>query len=100
MVGCGRSRMKAMSLPMPPVLQSLPDSLPMEGAVSVVLEEGIPIFRASQAVQDRIETLLAKQTDAGLTAEESVELDCHAETNDSPSFVNRIIYDLKLIAGR
>lgn len=85
---------------MPPVLQSLPDSLPMEGAFSVVLEEGIPIFRASQAVQDRIEALLDKQAEAVLTLEELTELDCHAETNDSPSFVNRIIYDLKLIAGR
>jgi len=79
---------------MPPVLQSLPDSLPMEGAVSVVLEEGIPIFRASQDVQDRIEALLDQQAEATLTAEELAELDRYAEIDDYLSFVNRTLRNL------
>jgi hypothetical protein len=37
-----------MSVLLPPQLQILPASLPVEGAVNIVVEDGIPIFRASQ----------------------------------------------------
>ena len=37
-----------MSVLLPPQLQTLPASLPVEGAVNIVVEDGIPIFRASQ----------------------------------------------------
>ncbi|WP_204140976.1 hypothetical protein [Halomicronema sp. CCY15110] len=83
-----------MSLPMPPILHSLPDSLPMEGAISVVLEAGVPIFRASQTVQQRIEALLDKQENETLTSEELAELDRYAEIDDYLSFVNRTLRNL------
>ena len=44
-----------------PKLHSLPTTLPLEGAVRIELEEGVPIFRASETVQTRIDTLLEKQ---------------------------------------
>lgn len=49
-----------------PKLTSLPTTLPMEGAVRIELEEGIPIFRASNIVLTRIEELLLKQKEAPL----------------------------------
>jgi hypothetical protein len=52
-----------MSILLPPQLQSLPASLPVEGAINIVMEDGISIFRASQLVQQRIEALLDKQAD-------------------------------------
>jgi uncharacterized protein YnzC (UPF0291/DUF896 family) len=55
------------------------------------LEEGVPIFRASEAVQARIETLLAKQKDSPLSIEEEQELDSYEEIDDYLSFVNRTI---------
>nr|WP_239112941.1 hypothetical protein [Halomicronema sp. CCY15110] len=79
---------------MPPILHSLPDSLPMEGAISVVLEAGVPIFRASQTVQQRIEALLDKQENETLTSEELAELDRYAEIDDYLSFVNRTLRNL------
>jgi hypothetical protein len=41
-----------------PKLNHLPSTLPREGAVRLELEDGVPIFRASTAVQTRIEELL------------------------------------------
>lgn len=47
-----------MTTPILSKLNNLPPSFPQEGAVKIELVEGIPIFRASQIVQTRIETLL------------------------------------------
>ncbi|MDF5713907.1 MAG: hypothetical protein PUP93_08445 [Rhizonema sp. NSF051] len=85
-----------MTNPLPPKLKSLPASLPTEGAVRIELSEGIPIFRASSAVQNRIEELLEKQQDALLSAEEEQELDSYEEIDDYLSFVNRTIRNLSL----
>ncbi len=85
-----------MTNPLPPKLKSLPASLPTEGAVRIELSEGIPIFRASSAVQNRIEELLEKQQDASLSAEEEQELDSYEEIDDYLSFVNRTIRNLSL----
>jgi hypothetical protein len=74
-----------------PSLRELPSSLPLEGAVRLELEEGIPIFRASLLVQDRIEQLLFKQKDSSLSHDEERELDSYEEIDDYLSFVNRII---------
>ncbi len=71
-----------MTNPLPPKLKSLPASLPTEGAVRIELSEGIPIFRASSAVQNRIEELLEKQQDVSLSAEEEQELNCYEEIDD------------------
>jgi hypothetical protein len=85
-----------MTTLIPPVFQSLPASLQVEGAVSIALEEGIPIFRAAQGVQIRIETLLQKQADAELTPDEVAELDRYEAIDDYLNFVNRTIRNLYL----
>lgn len=85
-----------MSALLPPQLQSLPVSLPIEGAVNIVLEESIPVFRASQLVQQRIEALLDKQAEDRLSPEEATELDRYEEIDDYLSFVNRTIRNLYL----
>jgi hypothetical protein len=83
-----------MTISLLPKLQQLPISLPIDGAVRIELEEGIPIFRASSSVQSRIEILLAKQQDSPLQLEEEQELDCYEEIDDYLSFVNRTIRKL------
>ncbi len=74
-----------------PKLKCLPSNLPLDGAVQIDLQEGVPIFRASKKVQDRIELLLIKQNDTILNLEEEEELDCYEEIDDYLSFVNRTI---------
>jgi uncharacterized protein YnzC (UPF0291/DUF896 family) len=76
---------------LPPKLQNLPNSLPIEGAVRIELVEGIPIFRSSSAVQNRIEELLTKQQDSPLTSQEEHELDLYEEIDDYLSFINRTV---------
>jgi hypothetical protein len=85
-----------MPLSLPTKLHHLPMSLPIEGAVQIELEEGIPVFRASSTVQDHIEELLAKQQTAPLNVEEEQELDCYEEIDDYLSFVNRTLRNLAL----
>lgn len=80
----------AMVRPLPR-LRSLPATLPLEGAVRIELEEGIPVFRASGSIQARVEELLLKQHRAPLSAEEEEELDRYEEVDDYLSFVNRLI---------
>ena len=83
-----------MTMHLPPKLRSLPASLPMEGAVRIELEEGVPVFRASQVVQARVESLLSKQQSSQLTTEEEQELDRYEEIDDYLSFLNRTVRDL------
>ncbi|MEM9220279.1 MAG: hypothetical protein AAGD25_38880 [Cyanobacteria bacterium P01_F01_bin.150] len=77
-----------------PVLHTLPSTLPLEGAIAIELQEGIPIFRASQTVQQRIEALLEQQQTIGLAEAEALELDAYEEMDDYISFVNRTIRNL------
>jgi hypothetical protein len=77
-----------------PRLHRLPTTLPVEGAVRIEIEEGTPIFRASSAVQARIEALLLKQRASGLSAEEEQELDGYEEIDDYLSFLNRVVRNL------
>jgi len=63
--------------------------MPVEGAVCIALEDGLPVFRASSAVQRRIETLLSQQQNARLSETEEQELDCYEEIDDYLSLVNR-----------
>ena len=79
-----------------PTLQNLPATFPIEGAVKIKLSEGIPIFKASSHVQERIETLLDKQQTESLTLEEIQELDNYEAIDDYLSFVNRTIRNLYL----
>ncbi len=68
--------------------------LPLEGAVRIELVEGVPIFRASSVVQERIETLLFEQQISQLTPDEEQELDSYEEMDDYLSFLNRIVRNL------
>ena len=77
-----------------PRLHALPATLPLEGAVRIELEEGIPVFRASGFIQAQIEELLLKEREVGLTGEEEEELDRYEEIDDYLSFVNRMTRNL------
>jgi hypothetical protein len=83
-----------MTTPLLPTLHTLPATLPLEGVISIELQEGIPIFRASISVQNRIEDLLAKQQISSLNAEEEQELDSYEEMDDYLSFLNRLARNL------
>jgi hypothetical protein len=83
-----------MTIPLPPKLQSLPATLPLEGAIRIELVEGVPIFRASSFVQTRIKTLLFKQQTSQLSPDEEQELDALEEIDDYLSFLNRIVRNL------
>ena len=77
-----------------PRLQSLPASLPLESAVRIELEEGLPVFKASRLTHARIEKLLLKQRVSRLDTEEEKELDRYEEMDDYLSFVNRVVRNL------
>jgi len=80
-----------MTAQLPPKLDRLPSQLPLEGAVRLELEEGVPVFRAASAVQNRVEVLLVKQQEGSLTVAEESELDAYEELDDHLSFVNRAV---------
>lgn len=88
--------MNPITVLLPPKLRSLPETLPIDGAIRIELAEGIPIFRASSSVQTRIEELLEKQQNSLLTSEEEGELDLYEEIDDYLSFVNRTLRNLSL----
>ena len=69
-----------------PKLGTLPIS--EEGSVRLAVNEGVPVFRSSDAVQARIEQLLLERQDRSLSAEEQEELDRYEEIDDFLSFVN------------
>ena len=77
-----------------PKLHGLPLTLPRDGAVQLELEEGVLILRVSDAVQDRIESLLNKQRDAALSSTEAEELQQYEEIDDYLSFTNRLLRNL------
>lgn len=72
----------------------------MEGAVRIELEEGIPIFRASDKLQSRLEELLFKQQETPLAGEEVKELDSCEEIDDYLSFVNRTVRNLFILQSQ
>jgi hypothetical protein len=77
----------------PPFLsmRQLPHRLPLEAAIRIELQEGVPIMRAARTVQRRIEKLLTKQQTSGLTDQEIAELDRYEDLDDYLSFINRLI---------
>jgi len=76
----------------PPLrLRRLPATLPLEGSVRIEMQEGVPVFRASGAIQARIETLLFRQREGRLSVGEQDELDRYEEIDDYLSFVNRLV---------
>lgn len=74
-----------------PKLENLRATLPIEGAVRIELVEGIPIFRASATIKNRIEDLLEKQQNLPLNPDEEEELNLYEEIDDYLSFVNRTV---------
>ena len=87
--------MTALSKQAFPRLRNLPPTLPLEGAIRMELQEGIPIFRSSNSVQERIEWLVDKQQDAELTEKEVEELERYEEMDDYLSFLNRVVRNLQ-----
>jgi hypothetical protein len=77
-----------------PTLHHLPASLPLDGAVRLELQNGLPVLRASTIVQRRIMALLHKQQETALAPEETDELDRYEEVDDYLSFLNRIVRNL------
>jgi hypothetical protein len=75
-------------------LENLPATLPEEEAVRIELVEGIPIFRASRKVQERVESLLEKQSQEVLNPREEQEFDYYENLDDYLSLVNRTIRNL------
>jgi hypothetical protein len=75
-------------------LHHLPAALPLDGAVRLELQNGLPVLRASTAVQRRITALLRKQQETALSPEETDELDRYEEIDDYLSFLNRIVRNL------
>ncbi|MFM8300806.1 MAG: hypothetical protein ACKN9A_21120, partial [Microcystis aeruginosa] len=62
-----------------PKLNHLPSALAREGAVCLELEDGVAIFRASTAVQTRIEELLQLEKESAITPAQKQELDAYEE---------------------
>jgi hypothetical protein len=83
--------MPAHSIPPVPTLRHLPASLPLEGAVRLELQDGVPVLRASTVVQRRIATLLRKQQHGTLSPAETTELDEYEGLDDYLSLLNRLV---------
>jgi hypothetical protein len=77
-----------------PRLGALLEDFPLEGAVRIEVEEGVPILRATASVRERIEELVSKERDAGLTAEEVEEFERYEELDDYLSLLNRLTRNL------
>ena len=76
--------------PFLPAFQTLSDSLPRGGVIELAVVDGVTVFRASEAVQNRIEELLDKQKASGLSDAEEKELDQYEELDDFLSLQNRL----------
>jgi hypothetical protein len=74
-----------------PTLRHLPASLPLDGAVRLELQDGVPVLRASTAVQRRITTLLRKHQQGLLSPAETTELDQYEDLDDYLSLLNRLV---------
>lgn len=74
-----------------PNLTELASTLPIDDAVRIEVREGIPMFRATPRIQERIEELLDKQTEGQLAGEDARELDRYEELDAFLSLVNRLV---------
>jgi hypothetical protein len=83
--------MPAHSGSAPPTLRHLPASLPLEGALRLELQDGVPVLRASTVVQRRITTLLRKHQQGTLSPAETTELDQYEDLDDYLSLLNRLV---------
>lgn len=69
---------------------------PIDNAVGLDVRDGVPVLRASNSVQARIEALLQKQETQQLSVTESQELDVYVELDDLLSLLNRMTRNLLL----
>lgn len=83
-----------------PKLEILPKEMSVENAVRIEIEDGVPVFKASATVQNRIETLITKQHRSQINAEEELELDRYEEIDDYLSFLNRVVRNLMFAENR
>jgi uncharacterized protein YnzC (UPF0291/DUF896 family) len=74
-----------------PKLNFLPKAFPIEGAVRLELENGIPVFHASSDIKARVEALIEKEKAGSITQAEKEELDLFEEIDDYLSFINRLV---------
>jgi hypothetical protein len=77
-----------------PKLDKLPDTMAGDGAISLSLQEGAPVFRASSRTLRRIRELLDKEKSRELTAVEKEELDRYEAVDDYLSHLNRLARNL------
>ncbi|HLG13094.1 MAG TPA: hypothetical protein VJH03_01045 [Blastocatellia bacterium] len=77
-----------------PKLSHLPVTLPRVGGIDLQLEQGVLIFRVSEEVQTRIEELVHKQQQSGLSPAEEQELSQYEEVDDYLSYINRLVRNL------
>jgi uncharacterized protein YnzC (UPF0291/DUF896 family) len=75
-------------------LSDFPLNMPLESSIGIEIQEGVPILRASTAVQNRINELLDKQQYGSLSKEEEQEFDCYEEIDDYLSLVNRTMRNM------
>jgi hypothetical protein len=61
-----------------------------DGAVSVTVEGTALVLKASNALQERFETLLAKQKDGTLSVEETREYQAICDLDTALSWLNRL----------
>lgn len=92
--GFGDQTPTIMSTLKPLKLKKLPQSLSKEEAVKIDLVEGVPIFRASVKVQNRIEFLLIKQQESSLSNQEEQEINDYEDLDNYLSLINRTIRNL------
>jgi uncharacterized protein (DUF433 family) len=69
----------------------LSEDFPLDSAIEVKIEGGMPIMRASAPIQRRIEQLLEKRSEAELSEAEMNELAQYAELDDYFSLINRLV---------
>ncbi len=72
----------------------------MDDAVRIEPCEGVPVFRATPRVQERIEDLLEKQAGGALDAEEERELSAYEELDELLSLVNRVVRNAMASGGQ
>jgi len=62
-----------------------------EGAVSVAVEDSTLVLKASTALQERFETLLAKRKAGALSVEETREYQAMCDLDTALSWLNRLL---------
>lgn len=61
-----------------------------DGAVSVAVEDATLVLKASNALQERLETLLAKRKAGALSVEETREYQAMCDLDTALSWLNRL----------